>query len=100
VVIRFYGPTTPFEELDKAIQYLQLNFTGVEIASLAKAIESTLSHNTRNPPMYPESAQTRGVRRAVVLRFNTFYYRVNGDENQIEILSFFSNRRDPNSQEF
>jgi len=88
------------EELDKAIQYLQLNFTDVEIARLAKAIESALSHITRNPSMYPESAQTRGVRRAVVLRFNTLYYRVNGDENQIEILSFFSNRRDPNSQEF
>ncbi len=88
------------EELDKAVEYLQLNFTDVEIARLANAIESTLSHITRNPLMYPESAQARGIRRAVVLRFNTLYYRVNRESKQIEVLSFFSNRQDPNSQKF
>jgi plasmid stabilization system protein ParE len=88
------------QELDKAVEYLQLNFTDAEIARLAKAIESTLSHITRNPLMYPQSAEASGIRRAVVLRFNTLYYRVNRDENQIELLSFFSNRQGPSSLEF
>ena len=35
----------------------------------------------------------KDVRRAVVLKFNTLYYRVN--ENNVEILSFFSNRQNP-----
>jgi plasmid stabilization system protein ParE len=86
-------------ELEKAVEYLQLNFTDVEIAHLARAIESTLSHITRNPSMYPESAKANGIRRAVILRFNTLYYRVNRDEKQVEILSFFSNRQDPNLHE-
>lgn len=88
------------EELEKAVEYLQLNFTDTEIARLARAIESTVIHLTRNPSMYPESAQARGIRRAVVLRFNTLYYRVNPERKQIEILSFLSNRQDPNSHEF
>ncbi|MBK9165776.1 MAG: type II toxin-antitoxin system RelE/ParE family toxin [Acidobacteria bacterium] len=85
------------EELEKAVEYLQLNFTDAEIARLANAVESTLSHITRNPLMYPETAQAGGIRRAVVLRFNTLYYRVNYDEQIIEVLSFFSNRQDPAS---
>ncbi len=88
------------EELEKAVEYLQLNFSDAEIARLARAIESTLSHITRNPSMYPESATANGIRRAVILRFNTLYYRVNRDEKQVEILSFFSNRQDPDSHEF
>ncbi len=88
------------DELEKAVEYLQLNFTDAEITSLAKAIESTLSHIDRNPSMYPESAKANGIRRAVILRFNTLYYRVNVNEQQVEILSFFSNRQDPNSHEF
>ncbi len=88
------------EELEKAVEYLQSNFTDVEITRFARAVESTLSHVTRNPSMYPESAKANGIRRAVILRFNTVYYRVSQDENQIEILSFFSNRQDPNSHEF
>ena len=35
----------------------------------------------------------KDVRRAVVLKLNTLYYRVN--ENNVEILSFFSNRQNP-----
>lgn len=88
------------DELEKAVEYLQLNFTDAEIARLAKAIESTLSHITRNPVMYPESAKAKGTRRAVILRFNNLYYRVNRDKNQIEILSFFSNRQNPELNEF
>ncbi len=59
------------DELDKAVEYLQLNFTDVEIARLANAIESTISHISRNPLMYPESDKSGGIRRAVVLRFNS-----------------------------
>jgi len=86
------------KELEETVEYLELNFSDVEIARLAKLIESTISNITQNPSMYPESSQAGGIRRAVVLRFNTLYYRLNFDNRQIEIVSFFSNRKDPDSQ--
>ena len=48
--------------------------------------------------MFAESANRKGVRRAVLLRGNTIYYRIKDD--QIEILSFFSNRQDPEKTEY
>lgn len=79
------------EELGQTFQYLQLNFSEKEISRLANKIESVL----RDISKYPESSQQKGVRRAVVAKFNTLYYRINVNKNQIEILSFFSNREDP-----
>jgi len=38
------------------------------------------------------------VRKAVILRYNTLYYRIK--KNTIEILSFFSNRQNPAKAKF
>jgi len=83
------------EELGQTFQYLQLNFSEKEISRLANKIESVLRDIPKCPKLYPESSQQKGVRRAVVAKFNTLYYRINVNKNQIEILSFFSNREDP-----
>ena len=79
-------------ELRQAISYLEQNFSDREIQQLASKIESTLSLIATQPAMYPASPQRKGVRRAVIMRFNTLYYRVEGQ--QIEVISFFSNRQD------
>ncbi len=82
-------------ELERTVEYLQLNFSEAEITRLAKAVESTISNISNNPLMYPESAETNGVRRAVILRFNSLYYRLKNESEQVEVLSFFSNRQNP-----
>jgi plasmid stabilization system protein ParE len=87
-------------ELSQAFQYLELNFSEKEINRLSNQIESVLRYISKYPKLYPESSQQEGVRRAVITKFNTLYYRINIDKNQIEILSFFSNREDPMKLEF
>ncbi len=87
------------DELEEAVRYLRINFSDAEISRLAKSIESTINQITRHPSMHPEAHSARGIRRVVVLRFNSLYYRVNADTNQIEIVSFFSNRQDPEARE-
>ncbi|HCA58572.1 MAG TPA: hypothetical protein DEP46_11370 [Blastocatellia bacterium] len=42
------------DELERTIEYLQLNFSDAEISRLAKAIESTIRNVANNPLMYPE----------------------------------------------
>jgi plasmid stabilization system protein ParE len=82
-------------ELDLTIEYLGSNFSDVEVARLSRSIETTVADISRNPLMYPRSEKSGGIRRAVVLRFNTLYYRVSSEDRRIEVLSFFSNRKDP-----
>jgi len=88
------------EELSQTFQYLELNFSEKETSCLANQIESVLRYISKYPKLYPESSRREGVRRAIIAKFNTLYYRVNIDKNQIEILSFFPNREDPGKLEF
>ncbi|MBP9663965.1 MAG: hypothetical protein KBD94_05040 [Pyrinomonadaceae bacterium] len=83
------------DELGQTIECLRLNFSQREIDNLAERIEAVLRFLSIYPNLYPETAQKVGVRRAVVARLNTLYYRVDTEADRLRILSFFSNRDDP-----
>ena len=56
-------------------------------------LEETLSLIAQNPNLFQVSDIKNEIRRVVILKHNTLYYRhIN---NQIEIISFFSNRQSP-----
>ncbi|MFA7615219.1 MAG: type II toxin-antitoxin system RelE/ParE family toxin [Weeksellaceae bacterium] len=80
------------EELSDTIEYLQRNFTDKEITRLALKIEETLQLISQNPELFQKS-EIKNIRRVVILKFNTMYYRIENDN--VEILSFFSNRQNP-----
>ena len=82
------------DELDKAVEYLQLNFTDVEIARLANAIESTLSHITRNPSMYPELPRLTEFEGRLFCD-SIFYYSSERRRKSDRDTFFFSNRQNP-----
>ncbi|MEG1590071.1 type II toxin-antitoxin system RelE/ParE family toxin [Chryseobacterium sp.] len=79
-------------ELEETIEYLQKNFSDKEIAKLAHKIESFSEIISQNPYIFPKSEQTN-IHKAIILTFNTVYYRIK--DNNVEILSFFSNRQSP-----
>jgi len=80
------------KELEQSIEYLENNFTEKEIKKLAKEIEKIICLIENNPKIFPES-ESINIRRVIILKFNTLYYRI--VDNNIEILSFFSNRQNP-----
>ncbi|WP_120181895.1 type II toxin-antitoxin system RelE/ParE family toxin [Pelobium manganitolerans] len=84
-------------ELKHTINYLRLNFSERELKRLASEIERTLDLITENPLMFPH-VKIKNVHRAVILRFNTLYYRIHNEE--IQIISFFSNRKNPEKRKF
>jgi plasmid stabilization system protein ParE len=81
------------EELRRTFAYLEENFTDREIRRLATKLEFALKLIVQNPLTFPKSEKSARVRRAIATKHNTIYYRIS--KNQIEILSFFSNRQDP-----
>jgi plasmid stabilization system protein ParE len=82
------------EELLSTTHYLETNFPEEVLFRLAHKIEKTTFLIAHNPYIFPESEVKKGVRKAVVEKYNTLYYRI-GKNNRIEILSFFSNRQSP-----
>lgn len=80
-------------ELAATYDYLGINFTERELKNLSTDIDKTLNLISRNPNIFPTS-DSHGIRRVVIKKFNTLYYRKK--LNSIEVLSFFSNRQNPN----
>ena len=80
------------EELSETVGYLERKFSQKEIDILGDEIERITSILSQNPNIFPNSDKLQ-TRKAVILKFNTLYYRV--INNKIEILSFFSNRQSP-----
>ncbi len=81
------------KELQKTIEYLEENWTEKEIRNLALKLEETLNFISQNPNLFQVSDIKKEIRRAVILNHNSLYYRVVKD--QIEVISFFSNRQSP-----
>ncbi len=83
-------------ELKKTYEYLEENFADKELRKLSSEIDKTLNLICTNPNIFPKS-EYNGVRRVVIKKFSTLYYREKN--NQIEILSFFSNRQNPTKRD-
>ena len=81
------------KELENTINYLETHWTERELRNLAIKLEETLTLVSKNPTLFQISDFKKEIRRAVVLSHNTLYYRI--EKNQIEIISFFSNRQSP-----
>jgi len=80
------------KELADTYEYLELNFSNKELNKLSVEIERVLRLISKNPILFPQS-DTKSVRRVVIKKFNTMYYRESG--TTVEILSFYSNRQKP-----
>ena len=81
-------------ELKATIKYLEENWTNTELTTFSKELDHTIELISKTPELFPISKQKKDVRRAVVLKYNNLYYRTT--TSTVEILSFFSNRQDPN----
>ena len=83
-------------ELKETIEYLENNWTEKELRTFSTKLDHTIELISKSPEMFPESLEKKDIRKAVVEKYNNLYYRIN--KNSIEILSLFSNRKNPNKK--
>lgn len=93
---RVFWTDNAINELKETITYLIENWSDKELNHLSSKIEDTLELISMNPYLFNSSDLKTGIRRVVIAKYNTMYYRMNGD--RVEILSFFSNRQSPNKR--
>jgi plasmid stabilization system protein ParE len=74
------------KELKSTFDYLIENWTEQEVNSLAQKIEKCIYLISQNPDLFPQSEFQKHIRRVVIAKHNTLYYRVN--QNRLEIISF------------
>jgi plasmid stabilization system protein ParE len=64
-----------------------------------KKLTSKIEQISNQPESCPESYLFKGLFKCVVTKQTTFYYRVNFDKKEIEIITFFDTRQNPDHLE-
>jgi plasmid stabilization system protein ParE len=80
-------------ELKETINYLEENWTERELRNFSAKLDHTIELISKTPEIFPSSFEKSEIRKAVVEEHNNLYYRIT--ENSIEIVSLFSNRKNP-----
>ena len=82
-------------KLEKLTEYLleQWSFKVKKdfLAKLTKKIQQIQSQ----PESFPKSNEFGGIYKCIVTKQTTFYYRVNFELEEIEIITLFDTRQDP-----
>ncbi len=83
-------------ELKKTLEYLEKYWTERELKTFSAKLDHTIELISKTPEIFPSSFEKKDIRKAVVEKHNNLYYRINNDS--IEIVSLFSNRKNPNKK--
>ena len=83
-------------ELKETIEYLENKWTERELRRFSAKLDHTIELISKSPEIFPVSLEKKNIRKAVVEKHNNLYYRTN--KNSIEIVSLFSNRKNPNKK--
>jgi plasmid stabilization system protein ParE len=81
------------DELESTFQYLYKEFNEREVLKLQNAIDAFLELIIENPYSFQLAENSTEVRKLVIMKYNTMYFSI--DDDIIYILSFFSNRQNP-----
>jgi len=64
-----------------------------------KKLTSKINQISKQPESCPQSSEFKGLFKCVVTKQTTFYYRINLDKNEIEIITVFDTRQNPDKLE-
>ncbi len=81
------------KNLDKIITYLQDEWSEKVKQKFISKLFKTINQIADTPSMYPESKIKKNVRKCVITKHTTLFYRVN--KKEIEIITIQDTRQNP-----
>lgn len=76
------------------IDYLEQNWTTKEIQKFARLLDKQLERIKSNPFLFPETDRRKSIRKSVLSKQISIYYRIKDVE--IHVITLFDNRQNPN----
>lgn len=77
------------------LDYLDKNWTRKEVEIFYNRTQIVLRSISNNPKLFPASAKNKNIRKAIVDKNNTFYYKIDTYDQKVHVLTFFDSRQDP-----
>jgi plasmid stabilization system protein ParE len=91
---------SPLAENDfsSILQYLQDNWESKVVSMFIDVADEVINQIIINPKQFPVIKKKEKIRKCVITKHNTLYYRERKD--QIDILRIFDNRQNPKKLKF
>ncbi len=82
------------------IDYLEKEWSKKEIHRFIRTVDSLLAQISTNPESFPSSSKIKNVRKVVISKHNTLYYKVRPRKEELVLLLFWDNRRNPKKLQY
>jgi plasmid stabilization system protein ParE len=91
---------SPLAESDfsNILNYLDQNWEKKVAANFIDLTDSIISQISKNPKQFPFIHKRKGIRKCVLTKHNTLFYR--DKRSIVEILRIYDTRQDPNTLSF
>jgi len=77
------------------LDYLDKNWTRNEMIQFNQRTHIIINAIRKNPGIFPASAKYKEVRRAVIDKNNSLFYKIDDTAKKIYLLTFFDSRQNP-----
>jgi plasmid stabilization system protein ParE len=84
---------TAEKRLEELFKYLLENWSQKIKLNFIKKLDDKIRLIKQHPEAFPESEKEKGLRKCVITRHTTMFYRFNS--KQISIITFFDTRQNP-----
>lgn len=84
-------------KLSQLLDYLLQNWDYKIQQKFLKKITDKINQIVKHPESCSQSAVQKGIFKCVVSKQTTFYYRINYQNQEIEIITFFDTRQNPDN---
>jgi plasmid stabilization system protein ParE len=80
-------------DFDQILNYLSINWDYKVVNQFIDLTEHLINQISENPKQYPLIYKKKGIRKVVLTKHNSLFYRVSKDH--IDILRIYDTRQDP-----
>ena len=85
---------TAQKKLDKLFEYLVEEWSVKVKRSFVEKLDSSIEIIKNQPEIFPESKKGKGLKKCVITKHTTLFYRY--DSKEINIVAIFDTRQNPN----
>ena len=86
------------KDFDQILEYLSINWDIKVVIRFIDITEHLINQISENPKQYPLINKKKRIRRVVLTKHNSLFYRES--KNQIDILRIYDTRQDPHKISF
>ena len=82
------------------LDYLEETWTEKEVQNFIHEVNTLLNQIAQNPEMFKSSLKMKDIRKGFITKHNSLYYRIKPRKKELELLTFWDNRQDPEKSNY